>query len=140
MTPNQTIYIVTAIHCPSAEGVNPNCYSITGAYSTAPAAQAAMLSKAKELFSSPVKHWHGHPTEGKPEWKESPFKVEFRGDDGDFGVCWVDERVLGVDEMPIDRTLKLGRFGIGHKGEGSDDYWGMSDDEVERTLSGVLRF
>jgi hypothetical protein len=44
------VYIVNAIHCPSTGGVNPNCYSITGAYTTASTAQAAMLAKVKELY------------------------------------------------------------------------------------------
>jgi len=146
MAPNQTVYIVTAIHCPSTDGINPNCYSITGAYSSAPAAQAAMLAKAKELYTSPVTHFHGqpkkdgHPSKGEAEWKEGPFKVEFKGNDGDFGVCWVDERVLGVEEMPITQALQLGRFGMGHKGEAEGEDWGMSEKEVERTICGVLRF
>jgi hypothetical protein len=139
MASNQTIYIVTAIHCPSTEGINPHCYSITGAYSTALAAQAAMLAKARQLSTSPCTHWHGNPKKGQSEWNEAPFKVEFTGVDGDFGVCWVDERVLGVEEVSITQTLKPGRFGMGHT-EGEEEDWGMSDEECERTLSGVLRF
>jgi len=137
---NQTIYIVSAIHCPAPGGVNPNCYSITGAYSTASAAQKAMLSKAKELKNSPVTHWHGTPTKGKAEWKEGPFKVEFKGEMGDFGICWVDERVLGVEEMPITSTLKISRFGMGNRGEGETEEWGMNDVDVEKTLCSLLKF
>jgi hypothetical protein len=141
MTPvPQTIYIVTAIHCPSTEGINPHCYTITGAYSSAQAAQAAMFAKAKELSQQPVTHWHGHPTKGKAEWKESPFKIEFTGEAGDFGVCWVDERVLGVEVVPITKILKPGRFGMGHLGETEEFERGMSDEECEETLNGVLRF
>jgi len=136
----QTIYIVSAIHCPASDGINANCYSITGAYANAAAAQKAMLSKAKELYGAPVTHWHGTPKKGNQEWKEADFKVEFKGPDGDFGVCWIDERALGVEEMPITQTLKVGRFGWGHRGEGESEEWGMNDAEVERTLCSLLKF
>jgi len=134
----QTIYIVSAIHCPALDGINPNCYSITGAYANAAAAQKAMLAKAKELYGAPLTHWHGHPKKGQPEWKEAEFKVEFKGPDGDFGICWIDERDLGVEEIPITRTLDVGRFGWGRKGE--EEEWGMNDVEVERTLCSLLKF
>ena len=134
----QTIYIVSAIHCPAPDGINPNCYNITGAYANAAEAQKAMLTKAKELYGAPLTHWHGHPKKGKPEWKEAEFKVEFKGPDGDIGVCWIDERVLGVEEVPITRTLEVGRFGRGRKGE--EEEWGMNDVEVERTLCSLLKF
>src|SRR5579871_6662149 len=78
----QAVYIVSAIHCPSPDGINPHCYTITGAYSTAAAAQAAMLAKAKELYGTPLTHWHGSAKKEKPEWREGPFKVEFKGVDG----------------------------------------------------------
>ena len=74
-----------------------------------------MLAKAKELYGAPPTHWHGSPTKGKPEWKEAEFKVEFKGKMEILELCWVDERVLGVEEMPITQTLKVGRFGMGHK-------------------------
>src|SRR5271156_6480309 len=116
MDPNpQTIYIVSAIHCPAPDGVNPNCYSITGAYANASAAHKAMLQKAKEMHTSPPSHWHGHPKKSEPEWKESEFRVEFKGEAGDFGICWVDERILGVEEMPIEKTLERSRYGMGHR-------------------------
>jgi hypothetical protein len=136
----QIIYIVSAIHCPALDGINPHCYSITGAYANAAAAQKAMLAKAKELYGAPLTHWHGNPTKGKPEWKEAEFKVEFKGPDGDFGMCWIDERILGVEEIPITQTLKVGGLGLGHKGEGERDEWGMNDVEVERTLCSLLKF
>ena len=136
----QTIYIVSAIHCPTLDGINPNCYSITGAYANAAAAQKAMLTKAKELYNSPPTHWHGNPVKGTPEWKESEFKVEFKGPDGDFGVCWVDERVLGVEETPITQTLRTARFGMGNKGKGESEEWGMNDVEVEKTMCSLLKF
>jgi hypothetical protein len=135
----QTIYIVSAIHCPAPDGINPHCYSITGAYANASAAQKAMLQKAKELQNAPPTHWHGNPTKGQAEWKEEPFKVEFKGEAGDFGICWVDERVLGVEEVPITR-LKIGRFGMGHKGDAESEEWGMNDAEIERTLCSLLKF
>src|SRR5208282_5065317 len=70
MAPNhQAVYIVSAIHCPAPDGINPHCYSITGAYATAERAHAAMLAKAKELYTQPVTHWHGIPKKGTPEWK-----------------------------------------------------------------------
>jgi hypothetical protein len=95
-----------------------------------------MIAKAKELYSRPVTHHHGTPKKGSPEWKESDFKVEFRGTDGDFGVCWIDERVLGVEEMPITQTLKVGhRFG---KGGGDEKERG--DVDAERTLCSLLKF
>jgi hypothetical protein len=136
-TPPQLVYIVTAIHCPSPEGVNPHCYTITGAYNSSSAAQKAMLAKAKELYSSPVTHWHGIKLEAKvePEWKESEYKVEFKGKEGDFGVCWVDERVLGVEEVPITGNLRRGRFGMRGKEESE-----MDDLEDEKTLGSLLRF
>jgi hypothetical protein len=100
-----------------------------------------MLVKAKELYSHPVTHTHGHPKKGTPEWKESEYKVEFRGKDGDFGVCWVDERVLGVEEMPITKTLQPGRFdGMAHRDEAAAEGWGMTDVEVEKTLCSLLKF
>ena len=136
----QTIYIVTAIHCPAPDGINPHCYSITGAYGTAAAAQAAMLAKAKELYNAPVTHWHGSPKKGQPEWKEGPFKVEFTGADGDIGVCWIDERILGIEEMPITKVLKVSRFGMGHRAEGDAEEWGMNDAEAEKTLCSLLKF
>jgi len=138
---HQTVYIVSAIHCPAPDGINPHCYSITGAYSTAEGAQAAMLAKARELYAHPVTHVHGHPKKGAPEWKESEYKVEFRGNDGDIGVCWVDERVLGVEEMPITKTLQPGRFdGMGHRDEAAAENWGMTEIEVEKTLCSLLKF
>ena len=136
MAPTQNVYIVSAIHCPALDGINPQCYSITGAYSTAAAAQAAMLAKAKELRNAPITHWHGHPKKGEPEWKEGPFKVEFKGSEGDFGVCWVDERVLGVEEMPICKTLKVG-LAMGH-GEDTEEW--VSDKEVEKSLCSLLKY
>ena len=140
MASTSQVYIVSAIHCPASDGMNPNCYSITGAYANAAAAQKAMLAKAKELYGAPPTHWHGNPIKGKPEWKEAEFKVEFKGPDGDFGVCWIDERVLGVEEVPITPTLRVGRFGWGHRGEGEYDEWGMNDVEVEKTLCSLLKF
>lgn len=138
MAPTQNIYIVSAIHCPAPDGINPNCYTIAGAYSTAAAAQAAMLTKAKELKDAPMTHWHGTPKKCKAEWKESPYKVEFKGEDGDFGVCWIDERVLGVDEMPIAKTLKVGlRVGMGH-GEDKEEW--VSDTAVEQSLCSLLKY
>ena len=136
----QAIYIVSAFHCPASDGINPNCYSITGAYDNAAAAQKAMFAKAKELYGAPLTHFHGNPTKGKPEWKEAEFKVEFKGVDGDFGVCWIDERILGVEEIPITKTLKYGRFGLGHGCPGESEEWGMNDEEVERTLCSLLKF
>jgi hypothetical protein len=130
----QTIYIVSAIHCPASDGINPNCYSITGAYASPQAARKAMLQKAKELKSSPVTHSHGHPKAGTPEWKEGEWKVEFRGEQGDFGTCWIDERVLGVEEMPIHSTLKVSRSLRG------DEDPGMNEVEVEKTLCSLLKF
>jgi hypothetical protein len=140
MATNQTIYIVSTIHCPSPDGINPHCYSITGAYSTAAAAQAAMLAKAKELYGAPPTHFHGQPKKGNPEWKEAPFKIEFTGAEGDFGVCWVDERVLGVEEMPITQTLKRGMFGMESKGEGECHEGEMNDVDAEKTLCSLLKF
>jgi hypothetical protein len=137
---NQIVYIVSAIHCPAPDGINPNCYSITGAYASAAGAQAAMLAKAKELSEAPLTHWHGHPAKGIAEWKESPFKIEFKGENGDIGVLWVDERILGVEEVPITQTLKVGRLGMGHTRAGESNDWGMNDAEVEKTLSTLLRF
>ena len=136
MAPTQNIYIVSAIHCPAPEGINPHCYTITGAYATASAAQAAMLAKAKELQNAPMTHWHGSPKKGQKEWKESAYKVEFKGEEGDFGVCWVDERVLGVDEMPISRVMKVG-LGMGH-GEDKEEW--VSDTEVEKSLCSLLKY
>jgi hypothetical protein len=138
MAPNgQTIYIVSAIHCPSADGINSHCYSITGAYTSASAAHAAMLAKAKELCCAPITHWHGTPKKaGKEEWKEGPFKVEFTGKEGDFGVCWVDERVLGTEEMPITAALRPGRFGMARGEEVEPE----TDEEVEMTMAGILRY
>lgn len=134
----QTIYIVSAIHCPSPDGINPHCYSITGAYSSASAAHAAMLAKAKELCCSPITHSHGTPRirKEKEEWKEGPFKVEFTGKAGDFGVCWVDERVLGNEVVPITSVLRHGRFGMARE-EGVE---ADTDEEIEMTLSGILRY
>ena len=133
------VYIVSAIHCSSLDGLNPNCYNITGAYATASAAQTAMLTKAKELYNAPLTHLHGNPEKGNPEWNEGPFKVEFKGENGNFGLCWVDERVLGVEEMPITHTLKVGRFGMGHKTRGETEENEMNDAEVERTLCSLLK-
>ena len=138
---HQTVYIVSAIHCPAPDGINPGCYTITGAYATANGAKTAMLAKAKELYHQPITHMHGTPKKGTPEWKESEFKVEFRGKDGDIGVCWVDERVLGVEEIPIQKTLQPGRFGgMGHKDEAEAAEWGMTDIDAEKTLCSLLRF
>lgn len=131
----QAIYIVSAIHCPSLDGINPHCYSITGAYSTAAAAQTAMLAKAKELYGAPLTHWHGSPKNGKPEWREDPFKVEFKGASGDIGLCWIDERILGAEVVPITKNLQVGRFGMGN-GEENE----CTDEEIERTLCSLLRF
>jgi hypothetical protein len=130
----QTIYIVSAIHCPATDGINPNCYSIMGAYASPTAARKAMLQKANELHGSPVTHSHGHPKACQPEWKEADWKVEFKGPDGDFGVCWIDERVLGVEEMPIHTTLKVSRFLRGEEDPG------MNEVEVEKTLCSLLKF
>lgn len=99
-----------------------------------------MLEKAKELRDRPLTHWYGNPTKSKPEWKEAPFKVEFKGEVGDFGVCWVDERVLGVEEMPITVALKIERFGMGYRAVGESEEWGMNDEEVEKTLSSLLKY
>jgi hypothetical protein len=139
MTPPQKIYIVTAIHCPSTSGMNPNCYTITGAYTTASAAQKAMQAKAKEMWNAPLTHWHGSKEVGEAEWKENPFKVEFKGKEGDVGVCWVDERVLGVEDMPITQTLKKGRFGMKYDEdeEDEDEEW---NNAAESALVSLLRF
>jgi hypothetical protein len=96
-----------------------------------------MLQKAKELSNSEVTHWHGEKTEttGEPEWTESEFKVEFKGKTGDFGVCWVDERVLGVEEVPITTHLRRGRFGMGEK-----EVEEMDTLEAEKTLCSLLKF
>ena len=136
----QLVYIVSAIHCRSSESLSPNCYTITGAYANASAAQAAMLAKAKELYRTPVANFHERRKMQQPEWKEGPFKVEFKGPGGDFGACWVDERVLGVEEMPITATLRRGRGlgkGWGNHGEGEYD---SADEEVEQTLPSLLKF
>ena len=133
----QTIYIVSAIHCPAPDGINPNCYSITGAYATPEAARNAMIAKAKEMQTKPPTHVHGHPKKGNPEWKESDFKVEFKGEDGDIGICWIDERILGVEEMPIHTTLKVSRLSLADQ---SEEEWGMNDAEVEKTLCSLLKF
>jgi hypothetical protein len=133
----QTVYIVSAIHCPAPDGINPHCYSITGAYATPEAARKAMLTKAKELRSKPPTHFHGNPKKGKPEWKESDFKVEFKGAAGDIGVCWIDERILGVEEMPIRSTLRVSGAFPGHR---SEEEWEMNDTEVEKTLCSLLKF
>ena len=96
-----------------------------------------MLQKAKELSNSEVTHWHGEKTEttGEPEWTESEFKVEFKGKTGEFGVCWVDERVLGVEEVPITSHLRRGRFGMGEKEVEEKDTL-----EAEKTLCSLLKF
>jgi hypothetical protein len=97
-----------------------------------------MLAKAKELCCAPITHWHGTPgpKREKEEWKEGPFKVEFTGKDGDFGVCWVDERVLGTEEVPITAALRPGRFGMVRGEEAEPE----TDEEVEITLAGILRY
>lgn len=135
MTQDQTIYIVTAIHCPSIDGMNPNCYTITGAYNTPSAAQAAMKAKAKELFNKPVTHSHGSIHKGEMEWKEGPFKIEFKGHEGDVGLCWVDERQLGVEDIPITPQT----FKHGMAGETDGEEW-VADSEVEKTLCSLLKF
>ena len=96
-----------------------------------------MLQKAKELFNSEVTHWHGQKIESteEPEWKETEFKVEFKGKEGDFGVCWVDERVLGQEEVPITTNLRKGRFGMEEK-----EVDEMDTLEAEKTLCSLLKF
>jgi len=96
-----------------------------------------MLAKARELYTSPVTHWHGlkHETKQEPVWREGEFKVEFTGEEGDFGVCWVDERVLGVEEVPITAHLRRGGFGCVVQGESE-----MAEAEDEKTLCSLLRF
>ena len=105
-----------------------------------------MKAKAKELFQSPLTHRHGHNHGAKespePEWKEGPFKIEFKGETGDVGVCWVDERVLGVEDMPITQTLKPGRFGAVVRqddDEDEDEEWNNTK-EAENTLVSLLKF
>jgi len=121
--------------------MNPNCYSITGAYTTPSAAQVAMRTKAKELSHAPLTHWHGTSQDGEVEWKEGPFKIEFKGKHGDVGVCWVDERVLGVEDVPITQTLKPGRFGqkTEEDDEDDEDEWNNVR-EAESTLNSILRY
>lgn len=99
-----------------------------------------MLAKAKELYSSPVTHFHGSKrvTVGEPEWKESEYKVEFTGKEGDFGVCWVDERELGVEEVPITANLRRGRFGMREMEEGLSEM--DENEEAEKTLCSLLKF
>src|ERR1700721_1427224 len=84
---SQTIYIITSIHSPHTRVLSPHCYCITGAYTDPAVAQTAMKQNAKDLPQSSI-----------TEWKEEPFKIEFKAQKGEFGICWIDERRIGTEE------------------------------------------
>jgi hypothetical protein len=130
----QAIYIVTAIHCPSLEDMNPLCYTITGAFASPAAAQTAMRAKAQEMRNEAMTHTHDHMESESPEWREEESKIQFRKGKGDFGLVWIDERRVGAEEMPITKHLEVGR-GLWERKELVDE-----DAEAEKTLCSLLKF